>query len=275
MATITELDNAYQDTRDPQVRFLSKVKTDNDKRKFENTNSSIISNTVLDILKVSTTAPAFLTDDSGFYYSTFLSGRSTIPNPLEDLKTANIQDIVLSISTYADFLEFPLGYVPPVISNFSLDFYLSLLIATTQTGNYSETFINGGGADVRAMSIKFTFNFFLNNELNFTITQPNRSFRLSDTISGRQVTSNGFPDFTSNPTKLTQAQYEKLKTNKTQLFSMFGYDGGQYSALSTNQQQLIDEFFLNDPLLGIRIFGIGVDATISHFGSLASYVPIN
>jgi len=208
---------------------------------------------------------------SGFFNSSFISDAKPLPKPD---KLTLIRDIVMKASVLADTYEAPTGYTPPVgITNFNIDFYLSLVLLPNTNGNLY--FLASGSADNpyftgRLVSIPFTFNILASSPLFFTISTPIKSFRLSDVIPSRNPVSEAFPD----PTKITAGQFNQLITQDSLFSSFFGWNDTQYAALSAANKQLFNELFnggLGAPPDTFQLFGIGVEITLSYFGIGATF----
>lgn len=278
MAIITELENSLQDTRPREVKFLNSVKN----RILErdgNTNSSTVPNINLQLIKYEPNqvvgGGASLNAKEGFYFATFIQGYNLLPQPSFNYKLNNIKDITLSINIFADADDIG-GYSPPVITDFSIDFYLSMhLLPASEANIYTSKVANKGVINSRAMSIPFTFNFFASDPLLFTITNSNQQFNLSNTIPSRNIIGpDAVPDFNTNPTQITQNQYNLLTSSNVSLLTMFGWNESQRASLSVNNRQLFDELF-NETAPVTSKFSIGVNASLSYFGQTASFTPIN
>jgi len=274
---LTNINNALQDVRNPETKFLNRIHEKLNENNY--TNASVIPTLTLDLVELNSLKPQtnLINIGDGFFYTTFLQGQNFLPRPITNYKTNSIKDINLALNVFVDAPDTG-GYTPPVgITDFVIDFYVSLHILAISDGNLFSSRINGGVVNSRALTIPFRLNISALNPLRFTITNSARSFRLSNYIESRGWL-NGQPDFTTNPTRITQSQYNQLLNQDNMLLTMFGFDLGQFNALSASNKLLFDDFFNN----GIgsfpnttQLFGFGVQATINYFGLLASYVPIN
>jgi hypothetical protein len=221
-----------------------------------------------------------LESQSGFYSISgdffFPFNYNYLPKPQ---KLANINSVLLDVNVVANIIDAG-GYSPPGgISNFTIDFYLSLYVFEVTDGNLYPSSLS---TDIlkrfeiaKMVSIPFTFSILASDPLGFTIGNPSQQFNLFDTAERAIIDNIGSPDFTTNPTKITPAQLELLTTNNTTLVSIFGYNETQYTALSAANKSLFDDMF-NLGLGGgtLNLVGLGVEGEINYFGTLASFVPV-
>jgi hypothetical protein len=285
---LTPTDSYLMDTRDPNSKFVQNLASDVKGLKENPMNSPVVPNLNLELQTANSfprlpLAPQIqLNSENGFYTTSFFQNRlNLLPKP-NQFKTNLINEINLSISLYAFAVNLS-GYIPPVgATDFSLTFYLSLWLFDAEAGNINSLFglsLSSTFIDTRLMCIPFVFNFLASEPTSFTITDPTRSYQLSDIIVRGGATD--FPDFTTNPTKITTTQYNFLKNRDSLLANMFGYDFAEYNSLSTDNKTVVYDMF-GDPLfydpytgIGQATFGIGINAVFSYFGITASYTPKN
>jgi hypothetical protein len=278
--TLKPLDSYLSDTRNPGDKMVSSL-IKNVKSLTENPiNSTTVPSLTLRLQNLAplSTPQIQLLEESGFYTTSFFRNQSNpIPAPTSQYKTALINEIQLFTNVTAEAPS--LGGFSPIVgvTDFTLDFYLSLWLFRADNGNITTQFLANilDDESIRLMSIKYTFNFFALDQPNFTISNSSQSFRLRDTIPSRP----SGPDFTTNPTKITVDQYNRLVNSDNILSNMFGFDSTQFSSLSVPNQDLILFLFgdssIYDPStgLGSAIFSINVNAAISYFGITAAYAP--
>jgi hypothetical protein len=281
-------DNALMDTRDPQTKMVVKLVNDIKEIKNNPINSPLVASINLELQNLNFSeffAPApqvFLTPELGFATSSFFRNKiNPLPAPTQ-FKGNVINEIQLR--TFAVIGPFEaLGFMPVVgVTDFTLDFYLSLWLFKADFGNIESqrTTSTLDDSSIRLMCIKYTFNFFASDQLAVTITNPTQSFRLRDSIPYRQIIT-ALPDFTSDPTKITDYQYQRISENDNILANMFGYDINQYNALSAANQNLIltlfGDYSVYDPIVGTgrAILPVFVSAIITYFGINSAYTPAN
>lgn len=213
-----------------------------------------------------------LTGEFGFWGSTFLTNVQLLPNPAEALKMRQIEEIVLSPSL-ACFAPDLGGYSPPSgISDFTIDFYLSLLFLPADNGNITGLLdLTDEEITSRAITIPFSFSFLASSPVNFTVADPVKTYRLSEVFDRPFLGS--IPNFNTNPTKITPGQFSRLASSATFVGSFFGWNNTQYTALSAANKDWFDDFF-NLGLGGSsQAFGIGVNLSFSYFGLASAYLP--
>lgn len=278
--TLKPLDSYLSDTRSPGDKMVSNLV----KNVRSLTENPINSTTVPSVtIRLQNLTPAAipqiqLLSELGFYTTSFFRNQSTpLPAPTNQYKTTLINEIQLFTNVTAEAPGLG-GFAPIVgVTDFTLDFYLSLWLFRADNGNITTQFLANilDDESIRLMCIKYTFNFFALDQINFTISNSSQSFRLRDTLISRPTG----PDFTTDPTKITVDQYNRLVNNDNILFNMFGFDGTQFSALSLPNQDLILFLFGDDSIydpstgVGSAAFAINVNAAISYFGVTAAYTP--
>lgn len=230
--------------------------------------------------RTQTVSQQTLESQSGFYSISgdffFPFNYNYLPKPQ---KLANINSVLLDVNVVANIMDDG-GYSPPGgISDFTIDFYLSLYVFEVTSGNLYPSLLSTDSLQrfetAKMVSIPFTFSISASDVLGFTISNSSRQFNLFDTINRSNVAGTQTPDFTTDSTKITPAQLELLTTNNTTLVSIFGYDETQYTALSAANKSLFDDMF-NLGLGGgtLNLVGLGVESEINYFGTLASFVPV-
>ena len=267
MSVITPIENALQDTRSRETRFQNKLATMLEAHEYTNSSTTPVQN--LEIKRLA--ASGLLDADNGFYATSFTNPViNFLPNPALAYRINGVKDInfTYSIFTFAEDLG---GYSPPVITAFSIDHYTSFILFPITSGNIMTNFQSGGFIRTRAFQIKTTFNFDPSDPVGFTITNNTQTLRLADTVVREEAVFS--PNFTVNPTKITDNQYNLLASGESLLLSMDGFDSAQYTPLSANNKQLLDELFNVTTLAPFNVFGIGVRATMSYSGLLASFKP--
>lgn len=221
-----------------------------------------------------------LENQNGFYSISgdffFPFNYNYLPKPQ---KLANINSVLLDVNIVANIMDAG-GYTPPVgISNFNIDFYLSIYVFEVSNGNLYPSLLSTDALKrfekAKMATIAFTFSILASDPLGFTISNPSQQFNLFDTFNRSTNIVTGQPDFTTNPTKITPEQLTFLTTENTNLVSIFGYNETQYTALSLANKALFDDMF-NLGLGGgtINLVGLGVEGEINYFGTLASFVPV-
>lgn len=241
-----------------------------DKRRNKNTPNSVcipITFVPLEAINI-----AGLQDDLGFYYTSFIT--SVIPLPkTKTYKINNISEIILSINIFCVPPDLAAGFFASPSTDFSIDFYLSLVLVPQVDGNIFSQFANGIFLQNRLMTIQFTFSFTTAEPTFFTVTAPSREYQLSDTIAGRE-NDTGSPDFTSDPTKIQQRQYEQLITSDNILLATLGYDNAQYLALSAGNKSFFDVMFKDGGAGSPPYFAVGIHGSLTYFGMQANFNPI-
>jgi len=270
---MVEVGDGATETKSSQYRFF-----DNVKKKLQQgvLNTPNIASTKIRIQPININQPQRLVyPELGFYISSFFTSVDSLPNPEQFYKLSQIREVGMSVGIIADAGDLG-GYSPPVgISNFSIDFYLSLVLVEAINGNVVAGFFTSGDNPYvigRIFSVPFTFTFSTVEPLAFTITSPVKNFRLSDTVNRTFVA--GTPDFRTDPTKITTAQYNQLTTKNNILASFFGWNDDQYLLLSAANKLLFDDFFNKG--IGVapndsQLFGIGVEVSFTYFGIGATF----
>jgi hypothetical protein len=135
--------------------------------------------------------------------------------------------------------------------------------------------------------LKFEFNYD-NTAQEFTWTEQTRNFRLKDTIDSRQIYaigSDNYPDFTIDPEKITQAQYEELTSEDVTLNIISGFDLGQLDSLYTTPNPVLSannkahfEYFLygNTAIINQQtFFDITPTLVFTYSGLFADFTPVS
>lgn len=278
--TLKPLNSYLSDTRSPGDKMVSNL-VKNVKSLTENPiNSTTVPSLTLRLQNLTTASEpqTQLLSELGFYTTSFFRNPSNpLPAPTNQYKANLINEIQLFTNVTAEAPSLG-GFAPIVgVTDFTLDFYLSLWLFRADNGNITTQFLANilDDESIRLMSIKYTFNFFALNQPNFTISNSSQSFRLRNTIASRPRG----PDFTANPTRITVEQYNRLVNNDNILSNMFGFDSTQFAALSAPNRDLIlflfGDYSIYNPATGVgsAIFAINVNAAISYFGVTAAYTP--
>jgi hypothetical protein len=270
---MVEVGDGATNVKSKQYQFFDKVK-ENLQQGVLNTPN--IASTKIRVQPINVNKPQnLLYPELGYYLSSFFTGVDSLPNPEQFYKLSQIREVGMSVSIIADAGDLG-GYSPPFgITNFSIDFYVSLVLVEAINGNAVAGFFASGDNPYiigRLVTIPFTFTFSAVEPLAFTIANPVKNFRLSDTVNRTFVA--GSPNFTTNPTKITTEQYTQLTTKNNILFSFFGWNDDQYLLLSAANKLLFDDFFNRG--LGVapndfQLFGIGVEVSFVYFGIGATF----
>jgi len=267
MSVITPIENALQDTRSRETRFQNQLANMLAAHEYTNSSTTPVQN-----LEIKSWASSGLVDaDNGFYVKSFTNPIiNFLPNPSLAYRINAVKDINFTYSIFAlpDDIG---GYVPPVITAFSIDHYTSFLLLPTISGNIFFTAALEGLTGTRAFQIKTTFNFDPSDPLAFTITNNTQTLRLADTIVRGSV--DRAPDFTVNSSQIDDTQYNLLTSGESILLSLDGFDRAQYTPLSANNKLLLNDLFNVTALHPFNLFGIGIRATMSYSGLLASFKP--
>lgn len=270
---MVEVGDGATNVKSKQYQFFDKVK-ENLQQGVLNTPN--IASTKIRVQPINDNKPQNgLFPELGYYGSSFFTGVDSLPNPEQFYKLSQIREVGMSVGIIADARDFG-GYSPPVgITNFSIDFYLSLVLVEATNGNaVARLFTSDDNPYIigRLVTIPFTFTFSAVDPLAFTIANPVKNFRLSDTVNRTFVVN--MPDFSTNPTKITTVQYNQLTTKNNMLASFFGWNDDQYLLLSAENKLLFDDFFNKG--IGVapddsQLFGIGVEVSFVYFGIGATF----
>jgi hypothetical protein len=265
------VNNYNIDVATPEQRWRNSINKDIKGLKNKPRNSQSIPNINIKLQKIdSTQEQTLLTATSGFFSTSFVQFFELLPSPLIHFKSSLIRDITMNIavSSYAPDTG---GYSPVVgRTSFTIDFYVSLVLLDATNGNILTAFTDGLFVSNALMTIPFTFSIPSSDPLKFTIESP-KSFRLSETVTRLTDVVTSAPNFTTNPTKITQAQYNKMTNQNNFLCGFVGFNNSQYNALSSANKDQFDDLFR----LGIggsqQLFGVGVDLSLSYFGVGATF----
>jgi hypothetical protein len=266
------IENYNIDVSSPEQRWRNNVNDNLRGLKNKPRNAQSIPNFNVKLQKIDVNqSQVLLTDDNGFFATSFVQFFETIPNPQDQYSNSAIREIKMKVGVNA-YAPDTGGYSPVVgISDFTIDFYVSFVLLNATNGNILTSFTDGAFVNNRMLTIPFTVTVPSSNPLQLTIEAP-KSFRLSDTITNRTFFE-GSPIFTTDPTKITQNQYENLTNQDNFMCGFVGFNQTQYNALSTQNQDQFNDLF-NLGIGGVQqLFGVGVDFSLSYFGIGASYQP--
>jgi len=274
MRTLTPLDNALQDTRSPQDKFLSKVA-----KKINEVPDLNASNVVSQKLELFNESSVPLGLEAGFanYSAGFIpTFQDYLQNPIK-YKINNINAITLGTSITLG--GSPIGFSTIADTNYSVDMYLSSYLYENQTKqpiNFDGSFRQ----PAKLLSAKTVFTHTKNGavaDVSYTISRPFIDFNFTDYINGRGLIGSN-TDFTVTPEKITQAQYNLLRDTDTFLYTFFGYDFASYSLLTGNNkihfEQLISGY-ISGGIFIAPFLTPKVEGYLNYFGLQASYEPIN
>jgi hypothetical protein len=271
------------DSRSPDQKMVSGLVSDIKDLKGNPINSPVNPTLTLELQNLVNGVPQIpLSSNEGFYTTTYFKNKYHFLPAVSQYKTNLVNQIQLTTNVVAYAQDISGFSSIGGVTDFSLDFYVSLWLFRADTGNVYTQFSSSllADASVRLVTIKYTFNFFASDQLNFTIDNSVQLLRLNDFIGTRTLIG-GIPDFSTNPTKITKVQYDRLVNNNNLLANMIGYDSTQFTALSANNQNLIYALFGNyltyDPSTGagLSIFSIYANSVLTYFGITASYTPAN
>jgi hypothetical protein len=266
MRTLTPLDNALQDTRSPQDKFLSKVA-----KKINEVPDLNASNVVGDSFSESLKIPEGVNYGLDYVVQPSLTSNFylTVFQP-SFYKMNNIQAYSLgvginNINNYGQGLGLPeVDYVVPV--------YLNIF----RLLNNQELTVYGSSVDPFIIyplgNIEWTnaTGFIWENNLN-----PTTSFDLENFILTRNYNATlGILDFsdtnnTNSNTQITELQYNKILVEASTFGVGLCYDG---TGLTTAQKARFNGIF---NIAGANALPLNLTLNFKMFGLMASYEPIN
>lgn len=227
------------------------------------------------LLQIYSTSPARQT---GIWALGNNYGNAYLQSP-EAFKLSQVNDINLRINiSFNQLVNFALAPAPS--GSYSVTYYVVL---ANQPQGLNTT-------DDWYLVIPFIFN-YNNTAQTFSFSNPIQNFRLKDTIVTRDripLFGITYPDFNTNPTKITQNQYTTLATQDVTVNMGGGFDLGQIDSAtfpnSTPNTPLSVankahfEYFLygNAPAIdNVTFLDIVPVAVFTYSGLFANYTPID
>lgn len=263
MADLKPLTTPNLDTRGIEEKALSTIFNDvkNIKNKSFNLSAS-----------QDTTATKVMGALEGFDYglSNILWGGEPSPNNFYITvkgKTAGKLEIIQEINLNLSFKIIPLGSSTTAGGNYTTDLYFNLYQIASKGDTYSYN-----------LWLCYPLGELTWNETAtiYTMTDPTRSFRLSDYIEEREFNYSFMQADFSNTNnvnandKITKQQYETLQNETTSFLAQIVYNP---DTLTAGQITHMNSMFNPDPTSGS--FGIVLGLTFTTFGVLANYEPSN
>jgi hypothetical protein len=247
MRTLTPLDNALQDTRSPQDKFLSRVaKKINevpDLNASQNASASFRFWDAESLMLINGgNAFRYFGSDVG-YFLQFAQNPSLS-------KLNNVNAVSLKIDFLLQQKQSAGGFGIIADTNYSVDFYLSLFSKKVNT-QIQPNNLQVGRDELLSFKLTITHQKDgVNPTLAFSLDRTEIEINLADYILSRTLINvaispftNFRPDFNTNPEKITKEQYDNILSEALGIFAFFGYDNASYTALTGNNKLHFDALF--------------------------------
>ena len=134
--------------------------------------------------------------------------------------------------------------------------------------------------------LRFPFVYEQTPEERFYFDEPTIELRLADTVARETVIAFGtdYPNFATNPTKITLEQYNEFANSSVTLISGWGFDIGQLGGstptpnpvLSTNNKNHFEYFLFGNsgPFDGFTYLSIDIQHIFTYSGTFAEFTPL-
>jgi hypothetical protein len=241
---VTSLSNPYQDTRSPEDKFFSELARK--KNDVPDSNSSTNASANFRFWDGESLALFGYANNFRYFPSNVGYFLQFTQNPSVS-KLNNVNAATLKIDFLLQQKQSAGGFGIIADTNYSVDFYLSLFSKKVNTQIQPNNLQIG---DSELLSVKLTITHQkdgTNATLAFSLNRTGVEINLTDYITSRSLIDIGggafYPDFNSNPEKITQQQYERILSEPLGIFAFFGYDIDSYNLLTGNDKLHFDAIF--------------------------------
>lgn len=189
----------------------------------------------------------------------------------------NVNNVQLNVSLF-NVLE---GNLVVADSLYTVDFYLTIFMSENINGQFVfGSDFNTSSYNTTLLQLKQTYTHDpAISTLHYEFSNANTTLNLSDYILSRNIIQQfGFPDFTTDPTKIMKFQYDKILESPVYFYCDWGYDDVQAKALTGNNlnhfKVMVGDFTGSPPTFG-GLLASTINISVNYSGTFADYEPIN